>query len=125
MKKENPGILIVEDEVFLAETIGARLEFLGYQVAYAENGQEALEKLKSNLPDLILMDALMPVMDGFEATHLIKADPRLKNIPVVFLTALAGPGDKEKAIASGAEDYLVKPFEVADLISLIKKWAKN
>lgn len=126
MKKEKQNILIVEDEVFLAETIGARLEFLGYEVSYAENGEEAMKKLSSdNLVDLILMDALMPVMDGFEAARRIKEDNRLKQIPVVFLTALARPEDRKKALDAGGDDYLAKPFEVSDLVTIIKKWLEK
>ncbi len=132
MKQEKQNskknILIVEDEVFLAETIGARLEFLGYTVSYAENGQVALDKCSSeNLKkvpvDLILMDALMPIMDGFEATRLIKANQA--KIPIVFVTAMARPEDKEKACNVGADDYLAKPFEVSELITLIKKWLER
>ncbi|MBI5299402.1 MAG: response regulator [Deltaproteobacteria bacterium] len=124
--KLDKTILIVEDEFFLAETIRARLEFLGYDVAYAENGLEALQLLEITHIDLILMDVMMPVMDGYAATERIKADEKLKKIPVIFLTARAGEEDKKRAFETGADDYLAKPFRSEDLIAMIEKWiSKN
>lgn len=122
MAATHPTILIVDDEFFLAETIKLRLESEGYQVLYAENGLEGVEVARQSRPNLIIMDYLMPVMDGVEATKQLKADPALAKIPVVFLTALARPQDSEKARAAGANDYLIKPFEMSDLMDLIQKW---
>lgn len=127
MGEKKKKILIVDDEFFLAETIRYRLEAEGYEVLYAENGAEALKilsgKPESGHPvDLILMDYLMPVMDGVEATKKIKADPHLKGIPVVFLTALSRQQDRDRSAQSGADDYIIKPFEMSDLLQIIKKW---
>lgn len=118
-------ILIVEDEFYLAETIKARLEYAGYEVATAENGAEGLKFLGQGKPDLILMDVMMPVMDGWEATRRIKADPKLKQIPVIFLTARAQHEDHIKAHEVGGDDYLSKPFEADELMAMIKKWIEK
>ncbi|MBI2083795.1 MAG: response regulator [Deltaproteobacteria bacterium] len=119
-------ILIVDDEIFLVETLKDRLEFVGYEVLTAENGAEALTKLQAPHPvDLILMDCMMPVMDGLQATQLIKGHEKLKKIPVIFLTARARKEDREEAFRAGADDYLAKPFETDDLLKMIEKWIKK
>lgn len=122
---EKKKILIVEDEFYLAETIKARLEYQGYEVLYAENGAEALKLLASTPVDLVLMDVMMPVMDGWEATRRIKADPKLKALPVIFLTARAQHEDHIKAHEVGGDDYLSKPFESEELLDIIKKWIEK
>ncbi len=115
-------IMLVEDEFFLAEMIKLRLESDGYIVSYAENGKQALELLAENPVDLIVMDQVMPEMDGVTATQHIKQDPKLKHIPVVFLSALSRKTDVDRAKAAGAEDYLIKPFEFEDLFNKIKHY---
>lgn len=124
-KHEKIRVLLVEDEYFLAQTIEMRLKALGYDCLPAEDGVEALEMVAKNLPDVILMDAMMPRMDGFECTKKLKADDRTKKIPVIFLTARALPEDRKKAFAAGADDYLTKPFEAEDLLETIKKWTPS
>lgn len=116
-------ILIVDDEYFLAEVIKSRLVVLGYDVEIAEHGEAALAFLKNEIPDLILMDVMMPVLDGWETTKRIKADEHLKKIPVVFLTARAQHEDHLKASEVGGDDYLSKPFEAEELVAKVKKWA--
>ncbi len=125
MKTEKKKILVAEDEYFLAETIKARLEFMGYEVVCVEDGVEALKVLKETRIHLVVMDYMMPLMDGIEATRQIKMDPKLRNIPIIFLSARARPEDQEKARKVGANDYLVKPFESQALISLIEKWLSS
>lgn len=115
-------ILLVEDEFFLAETIRDRLQFMGFEMALVENGAEALACLQNTPVDLIVMDIMMPVMDGWEAAQKIKLDPRLKKIPIIFLSARARDEDKERAKKIGVEDYLIKPFENSELVALIEKW---
>lgn len=122
MTEKKKKIMIVEDEFFLAETIKTRLEFLGFEVEYAENGQMALDKVAQSPPDLILMDIMMPVMDGLEATRKLKADPTLKKIPVIFVTARAQPSDREKGKSAGGDDYVSKPFEWDKLTQTINQW---
>lgn len=118
-------IFIVEDEFFLAESIQQRLENMGFTAIIAENGQEAMDLLQSSPCDLIIMDLMMPVMDGWEATQKVKGDDRLKKIPVIVLSARGTEEDKKKAKQLGADEYLIKPFSWDDLISLIEKWTKQ
>lgn len=122
MKKKKKNILIVEDDFFLAQTLKDRFEFEGYGVSLAENGEAALKLMEENLPDLITMDILMPVMDGLTATRRIKAENKWKNIPIIVLTAKARKEDETAALEAGANDYLAKPFQANDLMGKIKKW---
>jgi CheY-like chemotaxis protein len=92
-------------------------------VRFAENGREAIESLNSDPGvDLVLMDVMMPEMDGHEATRALRADPRFANLPVIALTAKAMKGDREKSIAAGASDYITKPVDIEQLISLMRVW---
>lgn len=118
-------ILIVEDQFFLAEMIRTRMEFLGYETLYAEHGARALELLQKGAVDLIIMDVMMPVMDGMEATKRIRADKNLKTIPIIFLTARARPEDRQQALDCGASDYIAKPFESSLLTKMVEKWLKK
>ena len=94
----------------------------GFDVEFAENGQQALAKLKKIKPNLILMDVMMPVMDGYEACKRIKNDPATKDIPVIFLTANAQKSAVVKAVQVGADDYAVKSPDSSTLISKIRKF---
>ena len=122
MKTLKKTILIVEDDFFLAQTLRDRFEFIGYKTAIAENGEAALAYLASSPADLILMDVLMPGMDGLTATRQIKANPRWKKIPVIVLTAKARPEDERESRAAGADDYMAKPFNVHDLVKKVETW---
>ena len=102
------SILLVEDNALQRRQIEAQLQPLGLRMSYAGNGQEALDRLKETIPDLIIMDAVMPSMDGFKACELIKADPRTAGIPVLVLTALSRDA-KDRSYAAGADDFLRKP----------------
>lgn len=118
-------IMIVEDQFFLAEMIRTRLEFLGYDTVYAEHGARALELLQKEPADLIIMDVMMPVMDGIEATKRIREDSKLKDIPIIFLTARARSEDRQQVLAAGGSDYLAKPFESGQLTAMVEKWLKK
>lgn len=118
-------VMIVEDQFFLAEMIRTRLEFLGYGTVFAEHGARALELLQKEPVDLIIMDVMMPVMDGVEATKRIRADKKLKDIPIIFLTARARPEDRQQALDCGASDYIAKPFESSQLTTMVEKWLKK
>lgn len=122
MKKK---IMIVEDQFFLAEMIRTRMEFLGYETVYAEHGARALELLQKEPVDLVIMDVMMPVMDGIEATKRIRSDSKLKHTPVIFLTARARSEDREEAMKAGATDYIAKPFESSQLVTMVEKWLKK
>jgi len=108
-------ILIVDDEPAGRQTLESILEGQGYQLEMAENGQEALEKASQLLPDVILLDVMMPVMDGFEVCKRIRNDPALAEIPIIMLTALDDRQSFLKGLESGADDYITKPYDRHEL----------
>jgi CheY-like chemotaxis protein len=114
-------ILVAEDERDIRELIGFTLRFAGFEVVLAGNGAEAVEKASLERPDLILMDVRMPKMTGYEACRQLKDDPATQAIPVVFLSAKGQEGEIEQGLASGAEEYIVKPFAPDELTSQVKR----
>lgn len=122
MKKR---ILLVEDNAATIDVMRQELEFLGYEVTVAENGVEGVEMAISQLPDLIIMDIRMPKMDGFRAASKIRKNPKTHATPILAATAKALPGDREKCLASGCDDYIAKPFTHRELGAAIKKLLKE
>jgi len=104
-------ILIVDDEAFNVDYLEQELEDLNYDTVSAVNGQDALDKVQSESPGLILLDIMMPVIDGFEALARLKADPCTRDIPVIVISAQNDLQSVVKGVQLGAEDYLPKPFE--------------
>ena len=119
---EGKRILIVDDDAKNIFVLTAALEEFGVDITDAENGKIALEKLQNNEIDLVLMDIMMPVMDGLECIKVIRNSEKLKEIPIIAVSAKALPGDKEKCLAAGANDYIAKPLDYDVLITLIKAW---
>ena len=115
-------ILVVDDEPDILKVVVFRLEKAGYEVFSAVNGQEALDSIDKIHPDLIVLDLIVPIIDGYEICRRIKADENLKKIPVILLTASITGGLPEKAKMLKAEDYLAKPFEPEVLLQKIKKF---
>ncbi|MFY8215446.1 MAG: response regulator [Chthoniobacterales bacterium] len=115
-----PKILIVEDNEMNRDMLSRRLARRGYDVAVAVDGQEGLDMATSASPDLILMDMSLPVLDGWEVTRRLKADPVMAKVPVIALTAHAMAGDREQAMAAGCDDYDTKPIELDRLLSKIQ-----
>jgi len=113
-------ILIAEDERDIRDLVAFTLRFAGHEVFAASNGEEAVELAPRVNPDLILMDVRMPRMTGYEACKILKADPDLKDIPVVFLSAKGQDNEIQQGLDSGAEDYLLKPFAPDQLTSRVK-----
>lgn len=113
-------ILVVEDVDFNRDLVVQILEDK-YQVIEAKNGKEGVSIAEKERPELILMDLSLPVMDGWEATRILKANTELRSIPVIALTAHAMKGDEEKALAAGCDDYLAKPLDEDELILKIEK----
>ncbi len=119
-----PKILLIEDNEMNRDMLARRLERKGYEVSMARDGREGLDMALAGGFDLILMDLSLPVMDGWEATRRIKADPRSRAVPVIALTAHAMAGDREKALEAGCDDYDSKPVEFPRLLGKIETWLK-
>jgi two-component system cell cycle response regulator DivK len=109
-------ILLVEDNEMNRDMLSRRLKRKGYEVDIAVDGAQALEAVTASKPELILMDLSLPVMDGWEATRRLKADPATASIPVIALTAHAMSGDREKAVEAGCDDYDTKPVNLKRLL---------
>lgn len=114
------NLLVIDDEMDIAETVKIRLEVNGYSVALAYDGLDGIEKAAKTRPDLILLDILMPQVDGFEVCRRLRQIPETKNIPVIMLTAIKSPESLQKAREAGAQDYLVKPFESGELVEMVR-----
>ncbi len=112
-------ILLVEDEEEMLELFSLRLERNGYDIIKAKDGQEALEKACKENPDLILLDIMIPKINGLEVCHMLKVNDKYKHIPVIILSALMQERDKEKAREYGAVAYFVKPFNLSFLLRKI------
>ena len=112
-------ILIVEDNPVNQKLIAFLLTRAGYTYEVAENGAEALRRLDQSQFKLVLMDMMMPVMNGYDATKAIRANPKLKNLPVIALTANAMKGEDEKCRAAGCSDYLAKPYSKDQILNAI------
>lgn len=121
-KRARQKILLVEDTEPVILFIQDHLESKGYHVTVARNGYEGLLFAKNIQPDVILMDIQMPGMDGFEATKRIRADATLKDVPIIALTALAMPGDREKCLKAGMNDYMSKPINLKELQTLLEAY---
>ena len=121
-------ILIAEDERDIRDLITFTLRFAGYEVIPTANGEEALQRAKVELPDLIMMDVRMPKMTGYEACKLMKEDERLKNTPVVFLSAKGQESEVQTGLEAGAVEYILKPFSPDQLTErvriLLQKYGK-
>jgi DNA-binding response OmpR family regulator len=113
-------ILIAEDERDIRDLVAFTLRFAGYEVMVANNGEEAVQMAPEVNPDLILMDVRMPRMTGYEACKVMKANPDLKDIPIVFLTARGQESEIQQGLDAGAEEYLLKPFAPDQLTNRVK-----
>ena len=114
-------ILLVEDNEMNRDMLTRRLERKGFEVVIAVDGQAGVDMASSSSPDIILMDLSLPVIDGWEATRKIKADPATHSIPVIALTAHAMAGDEQKALQAGCNDYDTKPIDLKRLLGKIEK----
>jgi two-component system, cell cycle response regulator DivK len=115
-------ILVVEDQPDNRQILRDLFESAGYEIVEAEDGQAGLVAAKAQRPDLILMDIQLPVMDGYEATRRIKADPDLRSIPLIAVTSYALSGDEGKARAAGCDGYVTKPFSPRHLLAKVKEY---
>ena len=116
-------VLIVDDDVRNVFALTSVLEANGMEVVYAENGREGIEALQANPEvDVVLMDVMMPELDGYETTREIRRLDDFGELPIISLTAKAMKGDRDKSIASGASDYITKPVDTDQLLSLMRVW---
>ena len=114
-------ILAVDDERHIVRLVQVNLERAGYEVVTANDGKEALEKVAAENPDLVVLDVMMPYMDGFEVLQNLRRDPSTRDIPVIMLTAKAQDADVFKGWQSGVDMYLTKPFNPMELLSFVKR----
>lgn len=114
-----PKILLIEDNEMNLDMLSRRLQRRGFDVVIAMDGAQGVSKARTDKPDLILMDMSLPVMDGWEATRILKANPETKPIPIIALTAHAIAGDREKCLAAGCDEYESKPVKFPQLLEKI------
>ncbi len=113
-------ILVVDDEIDLVETVRFSLELEGFEVLVAYNGEEGLNLARKENPDLILLDLMLPKLDGYKVCRLLKFDERYKHIPILMLTAKIQEKDKEMGLETGANEYITKPFDMDELMKKVK-----
>jgi two-component system cell cycle response regulator DivK len=115
-------ILIVEDEPKNLKLLRDLLQRFGYEILEALDGEQGVKLVGERMPDLILMDIMMPKMDGLEATRIIKANTKTKHIPIIALTSYAMKGDREKTIEAGCDGYLAKPIDIKEVLKTIETY---
>lgn len=114
-------ILIADDDPIIIKLLQVNLEMEGYDVVTAQDGQDAVEKAGKEHPDLVMLDIMMPRMDGWAARQALLGDPELKDIPVIFLSARAQQADLRKGYEAGVAEYITKPFDPVDLLDVVQK----
>jgi CheY-like chemotaxis protein len=116
-------VLVVDDDIRNVFALTSTLEQRGMKVVFAENGREGIERLHQHPnTDVVLLDIMMPEMDGYETAQAIRTMPRFEHLPIISLTAKAMKGDREKALAAGASDYITKPVDVDQLMAMMRVW---
>lgn len=118
----NNKILIIDDSPLITDMTKEMLEAGGYQVIIANDGMAGLEKAREEKPNLILLDVMMPKMDGFQVCRMLKFDEDYKDIPIIMLTARGQAKDKEMGTQVGANDFITKPYQPEDLLAKVKKY---
>lgn len=117
-------VLIVDDSKTERELISRAVTYAGFNPVFAEDGNEAVEKAKSVMPALILMDVVMPNLNGFNATRQLKTDPATKHIPIVLVTTKTGDSDRFWGKKQGADDHVCKPFQSNELVDIIRRYVR-
>ena len=115
-------ILIVDDEPKNLKLVSDLLQVFGYKTIEATDGKQGVALARARKPDLILMDVMMPVMDGLEATRILKADATTMDIPVLALTSYAMKGDKERILQAGCDGYIAKPLDIQELLKTVEEY---
>ena len=117
---KRPKVLIAEDEETIVESLSFLMEKEGYDVSVATDGQTAIKMIARDIPDMVLLDVMMPGCDGFEVVRAVRADPRTKSIPIMMLTAKTREVDRRKGLELGVDDFVTKPFSTRDVVSRVK-----
>jgi DNA-binding response OmpR family regulator len=120
--KKNRQILLVEDDLYSSETLKFALEAKGHKVTLATNGRDALNMVNNEIPQLIILDIMMPKMDGYHFCRLLKFDARLKHIPVIMVSSKIQDADRELGLACGGDEYITKPYDLNILINTVEKY---
>jgi CheY-like chemotaxis protein len=115
-------ILVVDDDPLIVKILREPLEREGYSVRVASHGLEALQEVKTNRPDLIILDILMPMLDGFKVARLLKFDKRFKDIPIIVLTSRATEGERKMGQQVGANEFLYKPFRYPQVLDVVRRY---
>lgn len=116
-------VLAVDDDPTILRLLQVNLEMEGHEVLTAENGQSALAAIRADRPEVVLLDVMMPEMDGFQVCEAVRADPDIADTPIVFVSARAQQSDLDRGYASGADGYITKPFDPLELIETIERLA--
>ncbi|NYZ14774.1 response regulator [Azospirillum sp. RWY-5-1] len=116
-----PSILVADDEPSIVLSLQVLLQKAGYRVRVARNGEEALQSVAEERPDLILLDAMMPKRDGFDVCQSLRADPGCQDLIIIMLTARSRDVERQKGMALGATDYITKPFSTRELVAVVRK----
>ncbi len=119
---EAKKILVIEDDMVTQRVVSVRLEINGYNVITAQDGEEGLKKAREENPDLLMLDLMLPKMNGYEVCRMLKFDDKHKNIPIIILSSLDQQDEREKAIKGGADAYFIKPFDLELLLAKIKSF---
>lgn len=123
--KPKKNVLVVDDDPVLVKTLQTYLERAGYRVQVAYHGLEALQRVKAQKPDIILLDVLMPMLDGFKVARMLKFDKNTKDIPIIVLTSRATQGERDIGKKVGADEYLIKPYKISQVLSLVAGYLNN
>ena len=118
-------ILIADDEIDIVETLQFMLEVEGFECITAYNGEDALNLAKREMPDLLILDVMMPKINGYKVCRLLKFDIKYKNIPILMVTARSQEEDKAIGEETGADEYITKPFEINDVVEKVKKYLEQ
>lgn len=113
-------ILVIEDDPVIQMLISQTLRREGYEIVTASDGSEGLRKVKETQPNLVVLDISMPGLDGYQVCHYLRQDPATANLPIIMVTAMARPSDQRRGFETGADDYLPKPFSLADLVTRVQ-----
>ncbi|MEQ8390659.1 MAG: response regulator [Thalassospira sp.] len=117
---KRPKVLIAEDEETIVESLSFLMEKEGYEVSVATDGQTAIKMIARDIPDMVLLDVMMPGCDGFEVVRAARADPKTKRIPIMMLTAKTREVDRRKGLELGVDDFVTKPFSTRDVVARVK-----